>query len=185
MQPGDAAYGALKAPPRGDMSELRRKQAEFAAGRREVADQNSWMAVPALAPVAVVGGIAGASRIAAELAPAVGRRGPLVLTERMPYLRVGDNWATRAGRRAHAALEQRVNAKTGWDAEQNLATKNGVRRPDVLAPARKPDPKARFQMELKPDTPTGRKAAARAVRRYEQDTGNKTRAIFYDPKDFM
>lgn len=40
-------------------------------------------------------------------------------------------------------------------------------------------------MELKPNTPSGRRAAARAVRRYEEDTKNKTRAIFYDPKDFM
>ncbi len=39
--------------------------------------------------------------IAARLASAVVRRPPLQFLEPEPYLRVGDNWATRAGRRAH------------------------------------------------------------------------------------
>lgn len=59
-------------------------------------------------------------------------------------------------------------------------------RPDVAAPARNPEePDARYQMELKPDTPTGRRAAKRVVKRYEQQTGNKTRPVYYDPKDYM
>ncbi len=39
-------------------------------------------------------------------------------------------------------------------------------------------------MELKPNTPTGRAAAARAVKKYET-TGVKTRQIYYDPKSFI
>ncbi len=46
-------------------------------------------------------------------------------------------------------------------------------------------PDTRYQMELKPDTASGRKAAAKAVERYTRETRNRTRAIFYDPKDFM
>lgn len=40
-------------------------------------------------------------------------------------------------------------------------------------------------MELKPNTPSGRRAAAKAVARYTLETGNKTRPIYYDPKDFI
>ncbi|WP_332765495.1 hypothetical protein [Phenylobacterium sp.] len=40
-------------------------------------------------------------------------------------------------------------------------------------------------MELKPNTPSGRAAAARAAKKYETETGNKTRSIYYDPKDFL
>jgi hypothetical protein len=82
-------------------------------------------------------------------------------------------------------MEVRVNAKPGWNGEQAVATKNGLVRPDVRAPARTPNPDKRFQMELKPDTPTGRRAAAKAVERYTKETGNKTRAIYYDPKNFL
>jgi hypothetical protein len=39
-------------------------------------------------------------------------------------------------------------------------------------------------MELKPNTPSGRAAATRAVKKYEA-TGVKTRPIFYDPKPFI
>lgn len=67
------------------------------------------MAVPALAPV----GVAGALGLAARMAPAAVEAAPLVLTKRDPYLRVGDNWATRAGRRAHAQFKAKVEAKGG------------------------------------------------------------------------
>jgi hypothetical protein len=59
-------------------------------------------------------------------------------------------------------------------------------RPDVRAPALNPaDPTIRHQLDLKPDTPSGRAAGARAVKRYTSATNNKTRVIYYDPKDFM
>lgn len=59
-------------------------------------------------------------------------------------------------------------------------------RPDVAAPSRNPIvPERRYQMELKPNTESGRRAGVRAVRRYEDQTGNKTRAIYYNPKDYM
>jgi len=179
-------YGSLYAPPPGDLAELRRQQAEFARTTRDISKQNSWMAIPALAPAAVVLGLEGAGAIAARFAAPQLQRGPLVLTERMPHLRGGDNWATRAGRRAHQALKARVDQKPGWGAEQGVKGGDRLLRPDVRAPARDPaNPATRFQMELKPNTPSGRRAAARAVEQYTRETGNKTRGIYYDPKAFM
>ena len=58
-------------------------------------------------------------------------------------------------------------------------------KPDVRTPARirgsGKEPKA-YLMELKPNTPSGRKAAERAVKRYRELTELKTRAIFYEPR---
>lgn len=171
-----------------DIAELRRQQAEFKKAERANSRENAWMAVPALAPVAAVMGLEGAAYIAGRLAPAVAQRAPLVLHRADPNLRVGDNWATRAGRRAHGALRERVAQKPGWDPEPTVPLKDGrILRPDVRTPSRvrtpgkEPEP---FQMELKPNTPTGRAAAARAVKKYET-TGVKTRQIYYDPKSFI
>jgi len=167
--------------------ELRRQQAQFAQIRRELDLRNSWMAIPALAPAAAVLGVEAAAALAAGVTPALSA-GALVLTKKMPYLRVGDFWGTRGGRLAHRDLAVRVRSKPGWKSEETIRTESGVVRPDVTGPVRhwKPDkPGMRFQMELKPNTPSGRRAAAKAVEKYEKATGRKTRAIFYDPKDFM
>lgn len=142
------------------------------------------MAVPVLAPAAAVLGIEAAAAVAARLAAPLVTRGPLVLTERMPYVRVGDNWATRAGRRAHQAMKARVDAKTGWYGERTVETKTGLFRPDVATPLRNPKPRL-YQMELKPNTPSGRRAGTKAAERSTRETKNKTRVIYYDPKDFM
>lgn len=171
-----------------DIAELRRQQAEFKKTERAISRENAWMAIPALAPAAAVMGLEGAAYIAGRLAPAAIQRAPLMLERADPYLRVGDNWATRAGRRAHAALRERVAQKPGWQSEPTVELKGGgILRPDVRTPPRvrargnEPEP---FQMELKPNTPSGRAAAARAVRKYEA-TKVKTRPIFYDPKPFI
>lgn len=171
-----------------DIAELRRQQAEFKKTKHAISRENAWMAVPALAPAAAVMGVEGAAYLAARLAPAAAARAPLLLERADPYLRVGDNWATRAGRRAHAALRERVAQKPGWKPEPTVPLKDGrILRPDVRTPSRvrkvgkEPEP---FQMELKPNTPSGRAAAARAVKKYEP-TGAKTRPIFYDPKSFL
>lgn len=171
-----------------DMVELRRQQAEFKKTERAVSRENAWMAVPALAPVAAVVGLEGAAYIAGRLAPAAAKRAPLLLERADPYLRVGDNWATRAGRRAHAVLRDRLAQKPGWESEPTVTLKDGrILKPDVRTPPRartpgkSPEP---YQMELKPNTPSGRAAAARALRKYEA-TEVKTRPIFYDPKPFI
>lgn len=104
-----------------------------------------------------------------------------------PYLRVGDNWATRVGRRAHDWLEEQLDAKEGWEYEPRLE-RPGKRplKPDAGTPQRNPlKPEERYYLELKPNTPSGRAAAARAVKRYKGVTDQEVRPIYYDPKDFM
>lgn len=169
-----------------NLTGLRRQQAAFREEVLEESKKNSWMAVPALAPAAVVVGLEGLAFAAARAAaPAVSRL-PLNLAGREPALRVGDNWATRAGRLAHKALKERLEQKEGWDYEPRFRGPNGLRKPDVGAPARNPtNSDARRLMELKPDTPSGRRAAERVVREYQAETGNKTRAIYYNPEDYM
>ncbi|WP_337189254.1 hypothetical protein [Phenylobacterium sp.] len=172
-------------PDADDIAELRRQQAAFKGVTRDISRENAWMAVPALAPAAAVLGVEAGAMLAARLAPAVARAPPLRFVQREPYLRVGDNWATRTGRKAHAALRERVAQKPGWDPNPHVTLPDGrVLKPDVRTPARvrasgqEPKP---FQMELKPDTVSGRRAAARAVKKYK-DTEVKTRPIYYDPK---
>lgn len=174
-------------PPVDDIAELRSRQGEFKRTEHALARENAWLAAPALAPVAAVAGLEAAGAIAARLAPAVLERAPLQLVERDPYLRVGDNWATRAGRRAHKWLEDTIEAKPGWDYEPKVP-RAGQRplKPDVGTPSRNPvEPKERYYLELKPDTPTGRAAGARAVKRYRGATGQRARVIYYNPKDFI
>jgi hypothetical protein len=189
---GDQAqivYGALRAPAPSDqeLAELRRQQAAFANTARQIDIHNSWLAVPALAPALVALGLGAAGEWATgEVAPEAGQA-VANFVERDPYLRVGDNWATRAGRRAHAALKERLAQKPGWRYEPRIEEPgNPPLKPDVGAPQRNPlDPRSRNLMELKPDTPTGRAAAARAVKRYLDATGRTVRPIFYKLEDFI
>lgn len=182
---GDAGLQArMYRPSDAEVAGLRREQAVARDNARAASRENAWMAVPALAPV----GVAGALGLAARMAPAAVEAAPLVLTKRDPYLRVGDNWATRAGRRAHAQFKAKVEAKGGgWHADRNVALEGQPqRRPDALTPARNPiHPKKRHYLELKPDTPTGRAAGRRAIEKYQTPDGNKTRVIYYKPKDFI
>jgi hypothetical protein len=49
-----------------------------------------------------------------------------------------------------------------------------IHKPDVVTP------NGRF-MELKPNTPSGRRAGARQAQRYRDQLGMKGRVIYYDP----
>lgn len=181
-------YGSLYAPaPTPDeLAELRRQQAEFDRTARQIDRQNSWMLVPSLAPIAAVLGVEAAAALAAGFAPKVISRGPLVLTKRDPYPRVGDNWATRAGRRADKHYKDMARAKEGWKPEPRIVGPDGkLLKPDLGTPPRTPDPNVRNYIEVKPNTPSGRAAAARQVKKYEEATGRKVRPLFYDPKRFM
>ena len=179
-------FDRMYLPPAEDVAELRRQQAAFGETERQIDRQNSWMAVPALAPIAAVLGIEGGAALAAALAGPAVKRAPLNLVEREPYKRVGDNWATRAGRRAHKAHQAKVELKDGWDYEPRIPTKDGrILRPDTGTPLRSDKPLDRYFLELKPDTPTGRIAGARAAKRYQDATKRPTRVIYYNPKDYM
>ncbi|WP_026371044.1 RHS repeat-associated core domain-containing protein [Kallotenue papyrolyticum] len=93
----------------------------------------------------------------------------------------GENAAAKTGREAHKALKEKVLAKaekTGknWQSEPSLidpATRKIV-RPDVVTPSGRP-------IELKPNTPSGRRAGERQLRKYERATGKRGRVIYYDP----
>ena len=184
----DGGRGNMCAPPDTADPELRRQQAEFKKVVDEVSKENAWMAIPALAPVVAVGALEAAAAMSVPMIGAAASRGPLVLTAKEPYLRVGDNWATRAGRRAHAALRARVKAKAGWESEPAITLQSGgTGRPDVAAPVRSSTAEGitrRNMMEMKPDTPSGRKAAEQAIKKYE-GLDRKLRALFYNPKDYM
>ena len=179
------AAPAQAARPADGLTELRREQEAFRKVVHAESQKNSWMAIPALAPAAVILAAEGAGALALRPLVREARKIPHRFVERDPFLRVGDNWATRFGRAQHAALRDRLAQKPGWDYEQRAPTPNGgFLKPDASAPSRNPAlPNRRYQMELKPDTPSGRVAAARAVRKYEELTGNKTRAIYYKRKD--
>jgi len=144
------------------------------------------MLVPSLAPIAAVLGVEAAAALVAGFAPKVISRGPLVLRKRDPYLRVGDNWATRAGRRADKHYKDMARAKEGWQAEPRIVGRDGeLLKPDLGTPPRTPDPKVRNYVEVKPNTPSGRAAAARQVKKYKDATERKVRPLFYDPKRFI
>jgi hypothetical protein len=165
--------------PNEDLSELRRQQAQFHRTLVELDKQNSWMAVPALAPAGIFLAAEGLEPLLARAATQILEH-PLDLPERDPYRRVGDNWATRKGRLAHKDFAQKVNAKPHWVSETGLESgKPGSAslRPDAII-------NKKYNVELKPDTPTGRKAAVRAVKKYTEGTDRKTRAVFYDPKNY-
>jgi hypothetical protein len=180
------SYGLLRtpAPSDEDLAELRRQQQVLANAVLKPDAENSWLAVPALAALlALTLPEDAAAWAAGETLPEAGQA-PLDLPERDPYRRVGDNWATRKGRQAHAAFKAKVQAKDGW-APDPAVERPGQRplRPDAGAPARNPEkPKIRRYVELKPDTPSGRARGASAAKRYQDASGNKTRVVYYDPK---
>ena len=191
-QPGadrTIAYGALRAPAPTDqeLAELRRQQAAFADTTRKIDLQNSWFAVPALAPPLVALGLGAAGEwVTGEVAPKAGQA-VLNFVQKDPYLRVGDNWATRAGRRAHATLRERLAQKEGWEYEPKLA-RPGQRplKPDLGTPKRNPQlPDKRMYGELKPDSPSGRAAGARALKKYQALTDDYIKLFFYNLQDFI
>jgi hypothetical protein len=100
----------------------------------------------------------------------------------------GENWSTRVGKRAHREFAAKVDAKPGWKAEKTVKTPTGETiRLDARGPNRQPQPelpeKRRF-LELKANTPSGRRSGAGTVKRYEKLTDSHGRVVYYDPKDY-
>ena len=89
----------------------------------------------------------------------------------------GETAATKAGREVHTAFKKKVEAKEGWRSEPRLddpATGKTV-IPDAVSPSGKP-------VELKPNTPTGRKTGKAQLEKYEGVLGKKGRVVYYDPQ---
>lgn len=84
--------------------------------------------------------------------------------------------AIKAGKIEHEKLFEKVDRKPGWFSDTFIENdKTGEKgRPDVRTPRGR-------TIELKPDTPTGRKAAEKQTKKYNRITGERSRAIFYRP----
>lgn len=173
-----------------DLDSLRRQQDAFRHYvHDQVAPQWSWMAAPALAPVAGALGLEAAgilgARALAPLAPVAAKAAPIAFKDLERIGWKGDFWATRKGRLAHRMFKDKVDAKAGqgWRSNPAVPSDGRVLRPDAGTPVRDPAaPDRRYYLELKPDTPTGRAAGIRALRKYGQASQNKTRIVYYDPK---
>jgi hypothetical protein len=177
---GDRFYTGLQdprlgAPLDGDIEALRRQQADFARERERLDIQNSWLAIPALAPAAVAAGLEAAALLAPQ---AILRAGPLALSGKVALPRGGETFFTMVGRNAHRYLDDIGSAKRDWVMNQLRTGKSGARiKPDAVNERR------RYVVELKPNTASGRAAGARQLKRYGDETGFKPRLKLYDPYD--
>ncbi len=87
----------------------------------------------------------------------------------------GDNPYAQKGRQAHDQFKQKARQK-GWDVEQELidpATGKKC-RPDAITPKGHP-------VELKPNTPSGRRRGKKQIEKYERAAGKRGRVIYYTP----
>jgi hypothetical protein len=168
-----------------DLRELRRRQAEAHEREEAIDRENRWMLAPVIAPIGfvVANEILGSMAARAMAQRIVAARG---VPKRAFEPNRGENPYAAAGRKAHEEFKQRVKAKEGWDADQSVPKQERVLRPDAQTPRRNPEnDEERFNIELKPNTPRGRRAGAESKRRYERATKNRTRVIYYDPKDYL
>jgi hypothetical protein len=86
--------------------------------------------------------------------------------------RGGENPAAARGRQAHKEFAEKVKNKPGWQSETRIKGTN--LRPDAI------DSKGR-PVELKPNTPSGRRQGRRQMKKYKEATGTNGRVIYYDP----
>ena len=169
-----------KAPPppalSPEMQELRRQQAAFKDVTRQLDHDNRWMAGVALAPIAAVGGLEALTFDAArQVLNPPGE--PLQLQGREPLRTRGETYYTRYGKRQHDAFREKVDAKPGWRSDPRVQTEGGLKIPDAQTPIRSSG--ARNYVDLKPDTPSGRRRGQQTIKNYA-DAG-KTRIIYYPP----
>ena len=94
--------------------------------------------------------------------------------------RGGDTPAAARGRQVHEEFKQKVKAKKEkdprWDEKPSIIEEgtNKEYRPDALTRNGHP-------LELKPNTPSGRAAGERQIKKYEAVTKKKGRVLYYDP----
>lgn len=132
MQSDGIRYGSLYAPPPEDLADLRRQQAEFGEVRRKIDLQNSWMAVPALAPVVVPLLAEGAGFLAARVAASPVRNAPLSFAEREVGLASKPRAPVRPspGSQALSTAEKVVIRQGG---RERLARANGISAAEMEA----------------------------------------------------
>jgi hypothetical protein len=89
--------------------------------------------------------------------------------------RGGESVAAAKGRQAHKDLAEKVTQKEGWQSEPRLIGADGkVYKPDVVTPSG-------HILELKPNTPSGRAAGERQIKKYEEQLGMRGKVIYYEP----
>ena len=84
--------------------------------------------------------------------------------------------AAARGRAEHKDFATKVKQKPGWQSEKTIIGPNGKKlRPDAMTPSGRP-------VELKPNTPSGRRQGAKQIQKYMEATGKNGRVIYYKSK---
>jgi len=161
---GDAGvwYGNLYAPPPDDLPELRRQQAEFGRVTREIDKQNSWFAIPALAPAAVPLILEGGAALAARAAAPRALSGALNFAER-------EAW--QGSQRAGQALTEEAKAALRRAARARLGRANNISASDMQAEVHHFDPLE--WAHVKPNADPNRLANLGALRGEAHDIASK------------
>lgn len=167
--PQGVQYGRLYAPPAVDLAELRRQQAAFARAKREIDEQNRWLAIPALAPVAVpflVEG--GATALASRARPVNLQRGPLHLVDGEPWWRS----VQKAARLARDARDTAIRVR----GRVQFARANGISPRKLEAQVHHSDPLE--WAHLKPNADPNRLANLWAIKKQHHIIANREWAAF-------
>ncbi|MFN7929362.1 MAG: hypothetical protein U0Y68_15735 [Blastocatellia bacterium] len=86
----------------------------------------------------------------------------------------GETAATKRGKAEHKQFQEKYGNKKGRLNELSMTdikTRKGI-RPDIVTPRNRP-------VELKPDTPSGRKAMEKQITQYENTTGRRGIRVYY------
>jgi hypothetical protein len=92
--------------------------------------------------------------------------------------RGGDSPAAARGRQVHEEFKEKVKAKEdkGW--RPNPVYEDPATGKKLIPDARTPNGNP---IELKPNTPSGRAAGKRQMKKYEAAAKKKGRVLYYDP----
>jgi len=87
----------------------------------------------------------------------------------------GNNPYAQRGRQVHEEFKKKAKQK-GWDVEKTLTDPDTGKkcRPDAITPKGHP-------VELKPNTPSGRRRGKKQMEKYERAMGKRGWVIYYNP----
>jgi RHS repeat-associated protein len=83
--------------------------------------------------------------------------------------------ALKKGNKVHKEFAENVKKKPGWQSQPRLTDPETEKTviPDAITPSGRP-------LELKPNTPSGRRSGQRQITKYERATSKKGKVIHYD-----